>query len=252
MHIDKYKKNTEMSNKETLPSNMNALYSPGVGRFFALVGLDQFTTFEIAGILSSKMPSIIVFSLHDQSPPFFSDNCAEFGISDKNMFKDSFERQVPVFKRLNPDNIIKLGEMPVDFNKKTNLQNWTVFSKFQNYSYYVIRAWYAAKLCDMIYNSLPMKSYSANFVDCLPDNVFEIKTDASMGETKVGITTEIKSILYFSNSEKEAVDSIEKMWEKNNTVYTNTWRRSFYEISGSYNNIRSLPLDLTNYAGWIM
>lgn len=241
-----------MNNKEMLPSNMNALYSAGVGRFFAVAGIDQFTTFEIAGILSSKMPTIAVFSIPDQKPPFFQDNCTEYGLVDKNIFKNSYEKQVPLFKSLNLDNIVHLGEMPVDYNQKTNLQNWNVFRKFQNYALYVIRAWYSAKMCDMIYNALPMESYSKNFVGCLPEGVFEIKPDASMGTTKVGITTEIKSILYFSNSEQEALESIEKMWERNNTVYTNAWRRSFYEISGSYTNIRPLPADLGNYAGWIM
>jgi hypothetical protein len=231
---------------------MNALYSAGVGRFFAVSGLDQFTTFEIAGILSSKMPGIVVFSMQSQTPPFFSDNCIEYGLVDKNIFKNSYEKQLPIFKSLNLDNIIKLGEMPVDFNPNTNSQNWQVFLKFQDYAHYVIRAWYAAKTCDMIYNTLPMKNYSINLVDCLPEDVLEIKDDASMGTTKIGITNEIKSILYFSNSENEALDNIEKMWIRNNTIYTNAWRRDFYEISGSYSNIRSLPNNLNDYAGWIM
>jgi hypothetical protein len=241
-----------MNSKDLVPSNMNALYSAGVGRFFAVSGLDQFTTFEVAGILSSKMPGIVVFSMQSQTPPFFSDNCIEYGLVDKNIFKNSYEKQLPIFKSLSLDNIIKLGEMPVDFNPNANSQNWQVFSKFRDYTHYVIRAWFAAKMCDMVFNSFPMKNYSTNFVDCLPEDVFDIKADASMGNTKVGITNEIKSILYFSNSEKEAVDSMEKMWEKNNTVYTNAWRRNFYEISGSYNNIRPLKLDLSSYAGWIM
>lgn len=241
-----------MSNDSQVFSSLHAFYSPGVGRFFSISSLDEFTAYEVAQILSSKMPSIVLFAIEGNTPPFFHDNSHEYGLLNKNAFKDSYERQTPICKKMDMDNITKLGEMPVDFNPKSNIENWKVFSQFKDYTEFVMRVWYAAKRTEMIHNFFPFENYALEFFrDSLPED-FEAKPDVSLGKTKIGIKREIKEILYYGNSEQDVLAKIKKMWEENSTVYTGKWRGEFYRIAGIDPAIKELPKTLEDYTGWIM
>ena len=231
----------------------HVLYSPGIERFFAITGLDIFTSMEIAQILSSKIPSIVVFSMSEESTPFFNDNCHEYTLKNKNVYKNSYEIQAPRYNNfLNVDNVEHIKEMPIDYHPQHNFKNWQMLTKLKNYAQFVINTWYAAKLCEVTHNILPEQQYANDyFKDMLPDN-FITNIDTSQGTTSQGITAEIKKILYNCNTPAEAKIQLDNMWKDNNTVHTKFWRVNFYKISNIDN--QSIPLipNLDHYVGWIM
>lgn len=253
MHTDKYKKNTKMNNiKNYTPPFIHALYAPGIERFFAIIGLDQFTSMEIAQILSSKIPSIVVFSVNENTPPFFLDNCHEYTLIDKNVYKNSYEIQTPRFKNMSVNDVIKADELPIDFHPKHNADNYKLFMNLKKYVEFVTNTWNAAKIAELTHNLLPEKCYADDyFQGYLPDD-FVVNPDTSIGVTPNGITSEIKKILYDCNSPEEALAEFDKMWKENNTVQTMAWRNSFYTISYINPNIKPLSPNMDKFIGWLM
>lgn len=240
------------NNQSSYPPFIHALYSPGIERFFAVMGLDQFTSMEVAQILSSKIPAIVVFSIKENTAPFFSDNCHEYTVSDKNIFKNSYEIQTPRFKFLSIDGIEKTTELPLDFQAERNIENYKLFENLRKYAVFVANAWYAAKVTEITHNLLPEKEYADSyFQEYLPSD-FVANVDTSMGITKNGITSEIKKILYNCNSPAEALEQLDIMWKNNNTIQTQAWRTNFYIISHINPNIKKQAPNLDKFIGWIM
>ena len=238
---------------DQFPPSVHVLYSPGIERFFGITTLDIFTTMEIAQILSSKIPSIVVFSIKDGQTPFFNDNCHEYTLKDKNVYKNSYEIQAPRYNKfLNVDDIEHVDEMPVDYHPQHNFKNWQMLIKLKKYVQFVISTWYAAKVCEVTHNILPEYRYADDYFNgLLPDN-FIANIDTSMGTTKQGITAEIKKILYNCNLPREAVEQFNAMWENNNTVQTMYWRTNFYRMSNIDPQAVPLKPNLDQFVGWIM
>ena len=238
---------------DQFPPSVHVLYSPGIERFFGITTLDIFTTVEIAQILSSKIPSIVVFSIRDGKTPFFNDNCHEYTLKDKNVYKNSYEIQAPRYNKfLNVDDIEHVEEMPIDYHPQHNFKNWQMLIKLKKYVQFVIGTWYAAKICEVTHNILPEYQYADDyFHELLPDN-FIANIDTSMGTTKQGITAEIKKILYNCNTPREAVEQFDIMWKNNNTVQTMYWRTNFYKMSGIDPQAVPQKPNLDKFVGWIM
>jgi hypothetical protein len=212
-------------------SNANAFYSPGVDRFFAVDSLDPYTAYEIAHLLSSKVPGISVCVLRADDAWFDNTNCHEYTLKDKSILSPGnsvlFNRQIPLIRKLVDPSVIRVGNMPTDYS---NNENANAFKNLQEYAKFTIQAWHAAKICELYFNFMPMESYAIEFFnDTMPAD-FAVPVDGVNGELKTGITKEIKKILYFSNSSDEALDAIANMWKANLTPMSLHWKDLFYKM----------------------
>lgn len=244
-HMNGFKKRT----------NANAFYSPGVDRIFAVDAFDPYTAFEVAIILSGKVPGITVCVLDISEPWLDNSNCHKFTLKDKSILSPGssvlFNRQIPLIRRLPPKSLIETASMPLDY---TDNENYRMFLKLQEYTKFVIQAWHAAKLCEVMFNFFPMESYANDFlVDEIPDD-FSIRVDSGNAELKTGITKEIKKILYLSNNSHEALALIKDLWKNNTTPFTVYWRDLFYkslELSVP-DDLSSAEVDIDQYSGWLL
>jgi hypothetical protein len=243
-HMNAYKKRT----------NANAYYSPGVDRFFAVDSLDPYTAYEVAKILSSKMPAISVCILTTNDPTIDNTNCHEYTIRNKNAIQIGssvlFNRQHPSIRKLPPESLEHVGpELSADY---TGNENEKTFNLFKEYARFTIQVWHAAKICEMCFNYLPMEDYAVLFNQSMPEG-FSAPADNANGELETGITNEIKKILYNSNSTTEALDSIAAMWRTNLTPHTTYWKDLFYKLIEV-----TPPADLTTstsiekYSGYLL
>lgn len=237
-------------------SNANVYYSPGVDRLFAVDTFDPYTSLEIAQILSSKMPAIAVLILHkDEIFGVNNGNCINYTIKDKNPIPGQaallFSRQMPVIRKLDAPQLTLADDFPPDYNYNENLNT---FLLFHEYAKFVIRAWHTAKLCDMTHNLLPMNVYDGFLKDIKPEG-WATPPDNANGSSKLGITTEIKKILYFSDNIEEALERIANMWRENNTPLTLHWRKQFYallEEETEPEDLQQAKLNLENYSGYLL
>ena len=211
--------------------NSNAYYSPTVDRFFAVDSFDPYTALEIAQILSSKMPAIVVCILTSQDIIIDSTNCIEYTIKEKNLKSGPasvlYGRQTPTLHKVpNGTTVLKKVEgFPKDF--KDNEQYQT-FLKFHEYAKFTILCWHAMKLSAALHNLLPTEEISENILqDLVPDNMV-VPADNSNGKLDVSISKKTRQILYTSNSIEEALRSIEEIWNLNASAMTISWRKHFY------------------------
>ena len=236
--------------------NANVYYSPGVDRLFAVDNYDPYTSMEIAQILSSKMPAIAVLILHkDEINDVHNGNCTNYTIKNKNPIPGQaallFSRQMPVVRKLESPQLILADDFPADYNYNENLNTFVLFSE---YAKFVIRAWHVAKICDMTHNVLPMGAYNSFLSDITPTG-WAAPPDNANGTSKIGITTEIKRILYFSDNIEEALERIADMWRANNTPLTLHWRKQFYallEEESEPQDLQQSKLNIDNYSGYLL
>ena len=236
-------------------SNANCYYSPGVDRFFAVDTLDPYTSFEVAQLLSGKMPGIAVCVLGTDDVRMTNENCHEYTLEEKQVFALGasilFSRQIPAIRRFMTKSVVHVGEtLPADY---TNPIHAEVFMQFKQYARFVIQAWHSAKTCDMQFNFLPMEQYANDFFDTLNPG-FEAPADNVNGNLKTGITKEIKKILYFSNSHEEALEKIAQMWRENNTPLSVYWRAQFYNLLeiDPPADLATADVDTSRYSGYIL
>jgi hypothetical protein len=244
-HMNGFKKRT----------NANAFYSPGVDRIFAVDAFDPYTAFEVAIILSGKVPGISVCILDTSEPWLDNSNCHKFTLKDKSILSPGssvlFNRQIPLIRRLPPKSLIETTSMPLDY---TDNENYSMFLKLQEYTKFVIQAWHSAKLCEVMFNFFPMETYAKDFLtDELPKD-FSVRVDSGNAELKTGITKEIKKILYLSNSSDEALISIKDLWKNNTTPFTVYWRDLFYKSLELPvpDELSSAEVNIDQYSGWLL
>jgi hypothetical protein len=91
------------------------------------------------------------------------------------------------------------------------------------------------------------------FQNEMPDE-FERPADSVNGNTKTGITQEIRRILYYSLDQDEALASIEQLWLTNNTPHSRFWRAMFYNILGMPipDSIQSTDFNLDQYSSYLL
>lgn len=246
-------------------SNANVYYSPGVDRLIAVDNYDPYTSLEIAQILSSKMSAIAVLILsHNEITGVHNGNCNSYTIKNKNPIPKQialgsgaypaplvFSRQMPVIRKLDSPQLIRVDDYPADYKDKENLNTFILFSE---YAKFVIKVWHVAKICEITNNITPMNSYNTFLSDIKPNN-WETTPDNANGNTKIGITTEIKRILYFSDNINEALEQIANMWRDNNTPSTLNWRKQFYallEDIAEPEDLQQSKSDLDKYSGYLL
>ena len=244
-HMNGYKKRT----------NANAFYSPGVDRIFAVDAFDPYTAFEVAIILSGKVPGITVCVLDSNEPFLDNSNCHKFTLKDKSILSPGssvlYNRQIPLIRRLPSGSLIEMESMPLDYTENDNYQ---AFLKLQDYTKFVIQAWHGAKVCEVMYNFFPMEAYASDFLrDCLPES-FAVRVDNGNANLKTGITKEIKKVLYQSNNSQEALDQIETIWKNNITPLTTFWRDTFYKTLELPvpDSLLSAEVNIDQYSGWLL
>jgi hypothetical protein len=236
--------------------NANVYYSPGVDRLFAVDNFDPYTSMEIAQILSSKMPAIAVLILHkDEVVGVNNGNCTNYTIKNKNPIPGQaallFSRQMPVVRKLDGPQLIQVEDFPPDYFYNENLNTFVLFCE---YAKFVIRAWHAAKICDLTHNLLPMNIYDTFLNDVKPAG-WATPADNANGSSQVGITTEIKRILYFSDNIDDALEQLAQMWRDNNTPLTLHWRKQFYALLEEVEeptDLKQSKLNLDNYSGYLL
>jgi hypothetical protein len=158
---------------------------------------------------------------------------------------------MPVIRKLDEPQLVLAEDFPPDYNYNENLNS---FLLFHEYAKFVIRAWHTAKLCDMTHNLLPMNSYNGFLKDIIPEG-WAMPPDNANGTSKLGITAEIKKILYFSDNIEEALEKIADMWRENNTPLTLHWRKQFYallEEATEPEDLQQSKLNLDNYSGYLL
>ncbi len=236
--------------------NANAFYSPGVDRFFAVDSFDPYTANEIAQILSSKVPGIGVCILHKDDPLLNWDNCHEYTLINKNIFFNGasilFARQWPALRKMKDPSLKHEPIMPLDYQDP---ERRAAFDELKEYSKLVIRAWHVAKLTEMHFNFMPLDDYaSAFYYGVIPEDMIVPVDNTNTGNIETGLTKEIRRILYYSESVKEGLDSIENMWLQNNTPLTVNWRAMFYRLMELPvpESLASGEVDYSRYSGYIL
>lgn len=236
-------------------SNANAFYSPGVDRFFAVDSLDPYTAFEVAQILSGKMPGISVCVLSGDDAWFDNNNCHEYTLAVKSVLMPGnsvlYNRQIPTIRKIPPRSIAHVGGMTADY---TDNNNYQTFLEFKLYAQFVIQCWHSAKICEMYFNFAPMEMYTQDFFgDAVPTD-FATPVDNVNGQLKTGITKEIKKILYDSNSSAEALATIADMWRKNLTPLSVHWKDLFYRslTIDPPADLKSADANIEQYSGFLL
>jgi hypothetical protein len=206
--------------------NAHVYYSPGVDRCFAVDTFDPYTSMEIAQILSSKMPAILILVLHrDEILEVNNGNATNYTIMDKSPIQGNallYNRHSPSIRKMQKPVLVECANWPDDYNDNDHQD---IFLHFSQYAQFVIRCWHAAKLSELFTNTLPLSQYNEVIGHMVPEN-FSVPSDSNT--SGISITQEIRKILYTSNHIEEALDAIEELWRQNNTPMTIFWRRMFY------------------------
>lgn len=237
--------------------NANVYYSPGVDRMFAVDSLDPYTALEIAQILNSKVPGIAVCILTRDDVTINNLNCHEFTLKEKHLFEQSvsvlFNRHTPTIRKIKPQSLQLTDSMPLDYLPGSDKYN--IFMSLKDYAQFVIQAWHAAKICEMYFNNFPMKLYADELIaDGVIPADFNLPVDSSDGVLELGITKEIRKILYSSNNATEALDLIATMWRTNTNPWTKPWRDLFYNLIETPvpADLVSADMNFNRYMGFLL
>lgn len=236
--------------------NSNLYYSPGVDRLFLVDNMDPYTAFEVAHILSSKIPAIAILVADQDAPVIENEDCHLWTLNSKNVYVQGasilFGRQIPAFRKLRePGMLTKVDDLPLDYQSE---EGRAAFADLQRYAKFVLTAWHAAKISEMHCNFLPMAQMTNNFFQNEMPDEFERPADSVNGSTKTGITQEIRRILYYSLDQDEALASIEQLWLTNNTPHSRFWRALFYNILSMPipDSIQSTDFNLDQYSSYLL
>lgn len=246
IHMNGFKKRT----------NANTYYSPGVDRFFAVDAFDPYTSFEVAQILSGKMPGIAVCILTISDTFIDNNNCHEYTLANKSFLAAGgnvlYNRQIPVIRKAPAESLVHVIDMPTDY--KAQSDNFNTFMAFKSYAQFVIQAWHSAKICEMFFNMSPMELYINDYFSGTTPDGFDKTVDSVNGELQTGITKEIKKILYNSNSSDEALALITAMWQNNSTHMGMEWRNLYFKLLGveMSTDLQAVGSNIDNYSGFIL
>jgi hypothetical protein len=223
----------------------NAIYCPGLDRFLLIDGYDLWVTLETARVLSSKIPTQ-VFLLGKDVIEFDNKNCLEYAVFNKKdmAINDSMVgRQFPgVSPLLEKNSVYKVG-WPVDY---TSTEKRMELTNLRYYSFFCLRAVYAAKIADALRNDLPLAEILEN-VGCesLAENL-SLPRDYS--DSASGLKRSIMKILYLSQNEDQALSEIESLWMNEGRNLPN-FRETFHYVLGldATEEVKNTPVDYDGF-----
>lgn len=243
--------------------NANIFYSPGVDRCFAVDTFDPYTAFDVAKILSSKMPAIAVLTLHyEDRTDVNNGNVTNFTVSDKQIIGGAagllFSRQTPVYRKMRTSVLQECDSMPLDY--KPGSTGYDSFMKISKYTKFVIRCWHVTKLFDMVHNFLPMEEFANDYLAGeVPEDMCLPADSSNTTSSAFGPKNEIRRILYNADTVEEAMENIADMWRANNTPHSFPMRKMFYVLldHADYPEPEDLgatqsDTDLTHYSGYLL
>jgi hypothetical protein len=213
----------------------SGIYAQGIDRWLLVDGYDPWMTFETAKILSSKLP-VLTFLLPNNIGSMTNQNCMNYYIFNKLHINTG--RQTPTFTRIwDPAQINYLG-VPEDFKNEQGLAMLEKLQAFANFVHVVV---YAASWMDASSNVDNTQDIAERFLpDGWSDTMF---SNVDRSQTKNGMATEIKKILYNSNTIEEADSAIYNLWLTQSADIP--WQRNaYYKILG-----RDVPQALSNLPG---
>jgi hypothetical protein len=204
----------------------SAIFAPGLDRFILTDTTDYSVLFQIAEILSSKIPTL-VYLLPENDKGINDSNCINYTIFNKTQQRIVGSpivagRQSPIGRYLYNDNeIIEVG-IPEDY--KTNRD---ALDKLIEYAYFVKMHTYAINLTENFFDVFNTTRFASRYIDSSWLN--EISTTTDFSNLKNGIFFELRKILYMSISVEEAESKIINLW-KNNYADQDHLVRAYYKI----------------------
>jgi hypothetical protein len=165
---------------------------------------------ETANIISSKIPTI-VYVLSPDCEEMTNENCTNYSLFNKMSQRIGSSnilvaKQNPVLKMLYPgDKIVNEGPH-VDFEN-----NQEIIKKLIRYINYVYSRSMAIKISEVFYNPFNSKGFMSTYVTNGLENKFVTTTDWS----NVGVFSQIRNVLYMSDTPEEAESKIIKIWKEN-------------------------------------
>lgn len=235
-------------------TNANAFYSPGVDRFFGVDSFDPYTAYEIAKILSSKVPGIAVCVLTMRDPTFTSEDCHHYTLSNKSIFSSGasilYSRHTPALRKMQEPDVVRMDTLPLDYESGPA---YDMLMELTKYTKFVIAITHAAKLCEIHFNHLPMEDYNRDFLSEINSDLSAPWDSINSASLKTGITREIIKLLYFSDSEAQAMAGIEELWKQNNSFNGTLWRTMFYKaLEFQPESLKNLEMDTSRWSGYIL
>jgi len=207
--------------------NANIIYSPGIDRIIAVDSFDPFTAVESAQILSSKLPLLVGVLTKADDMDINNENCLEYTVKEKNAMVGFssilVSRQTPIFKRIQ-GGIQRVGPS-VEYNEGDRKE---VLLQLHEYAKFVIQAWHAVKVLDLIFNIYPLGVYADDYFDNSIPPEFKTPYDNTNIPTETGVKQEMKKILYRANTPAEALQQIEDLWATVPDAVL--FRNAFYQV----------------------
>lgn len=204
--------------------NANIIYSPGIDRIIAVDSYDPFTAVECAQILSSKLPLLVGVLTKNDDMEINNFNCLEYTVKEKNAMAGSssilVSRQTPLFKRIQ-GGIVKVGPT-VEYAEGERKE---VLLQLHEYAKFVLQAWHAVKVLDLIFNIYPLGVYADDYFDNSIPAEFKTPYDNTNIPTETGVKQEMKKILYRATSPADALQQIEDLWAivPDAVLFRNAW-----------------------------
>jgi hypothetical protein len=207
--------------------NANIIYSPGVDRIIAVDSYDPFTAVESAQILSSKISLLVGVLTKNDDMEINNYNCLEYTLKEKNAMVGTssilVSRQSPVFKRIQ-GGVVKVGK-PIEY---ADGERREVLLQLHEYAKFVIQAWHAVKVLDLVFNIFPLGVYADDYFDNSMPAEFKAPHDNTNIPTNTGVKQEMKKILYRANTPAEALQQIENLWVSVPDAVL--YRNAFYQV----------------------
>lgn len=200
----------------------HGIYLVGVDRFLLVDKMDLHMTFRCAKILSSKLPTAVLY-LGEDTTKFETQDALFWTIADKNIYQSS--SQIPLISKLHKaDGVVNAGA-PLDYQSPEQL---TALIELQNYALFVLRALYSIHTADAIVND-DDHFFFARLIHENVANIIDVRPDITTA-TNTGMLIAIERILYTSNSVIDAYDKINRLWQTDPVRFDQKFRELFYNF----------------------
>jgi hypothetical protein len=187
---------------ENFYKNRNyGIYCQNLDRWVLIDNTDFWIVLETAKVLSSKIATT-VYVLPDCE--LNNDNCMNYMLIDKTSEKrgvaaDLITSQLPTLKILSDINNIAYAGTPEDYNSEEGKLSLKILKEYITFSHKYVTA---TMLCNIFINHHDNKSFSKEYIP--KEWVDAISTYGDRTDFDGGILSEIRRILYLSNTIKEA------------------------------------------------
>lgn len=206
--------------------NYYALFCPPIDRFLIVDNKDPLLMFEVAKILSSKVNTVLYILNEKNIVDFNNTNCLEYTTENKkkeyqlgSSSAGSVKQSASMIHLQSP--VIKVGE------PSSKLE---IIKDLQSYSIFCLKCTQAIFLGNALRNVFPEGEYLKSFFNGEYLESFVDTVDSTT--SKKGIVDEIKSILYFSNTEQEALVKMDNLWRQVSSNDLSGFQQSFYDLLG--------------------